>query len=198
MKYLVISDIHGSAESLEKALDCFGKQADYLLLCGDYLNHGPRNPLPEGWNPKKVASVLNENKGRIICVRGNCDAEVDEMVLEFPCLAAYTTVFDSNRRVFVHHGHLYNREKLENWLPKGTLIVSAAGLVYGKRKVGKTTLINKVLEESSDFYYFNPGSISLPKCDDGKTCGLIDISSDGKIKAGLYTIEGKFLRSLDF
>ena len=103
MKYLVISDIHGSAESLEKALDCFGKQADYLLLCGDYLNHGPRNPLPEGWNPKQVASVLNENKERIICVRGNCDAEVDEMVLEFPCLAAYTTVFDSNIRIFVNH-----------------------------------------------------------------------------------------------
>lgn len=185
MKYLVISDIHGSAESLEKALDCFGKQADYLLLCGDYLNHGPRNPLPEGWNPKQVASVLNENKERIICVRGNCDAEVDEMVLEFPCLAAYTTVFDSNRRIFIHHGHLYNREKLENWLPKGTLIVS-----------GHTHVT--VLEESKGFFYFNPGSISLPKCDDGKTCGLIDVSSDGKIKVGLYTIEGKLLRSLDF
>ena len=185
MKYLVISDIHGSAESLEKVLDNFGKDADYLLLCGDYLNHGPRNPLPEGWNPKKTAELLNKNKERIICVRGNCDAEVDEMVLEFPCLAAYTNIFDGGKRFFVHHGHLYSREKLETWLPEGTMVVS-----------GHTHVT--VLEKNGGLVYFNPGSISLPKCEDGKTCGIIEVSADGKVKISLYTIDGEFLRQLQF
>ncbi len=184
MKYLVISDIHGSAESLEKVLNNFGKDADYLILCGDYLNHGPRNPLPEGWAPKKVAELLNQNKSRIICVRGNCDAEVDEMVLEFPCLAAYTSIFDSGRRFFVHHGHLYNREKLENWICQGTIIIS-----------GHTHVT--VLEESNGYVYFNPGSISLPKCDDGKTCGFIEVKADGKTTISLCSIEGNLIKTLD-
>ena len=185
MKYLVISDIHGGAESLEKVLSSFGGQVDFIILCGDYLNHGPRNPLPEGWNPKKTAELLNANKQKIICVRGNCDSEVDEMVLEFPCLAAYTTVLDCGRRVFIHHGHLYDRAKLENWLPKGTLILS-----------GHTHVT--VMEKSGGFCYFNPGSISLPKCEDGKTFGMVEITGEGEAKISLYSVEGRLLRSLDF
>ena len=86
MKYLVISDIHGSALSLETALTNFDKDCDLIVLCGDYLNHGPRNPLPDGWDTKKTAALLNEKKQKIVCVRGNCDSEVDQMMLTFPFL----------------------------------------------------------------------------------------------------------------
>lgn len=182
MKYLVLSDIHGSSESLEKAVKNLGEGCDFFILCGDYLNHGPRNPLPEGWNPKKTAEILNSYQEKIICVRGNCDSEVDEMVLEFPCLASYTNVLDEGKRIFVHHGHLFDRAKLEKWLLKGTVVVS-----------GHTHVT--VLEEAGGLVYFNPGSVSLPKCDDGKTCGIIEVK-DGTVEISLFSIEGKLLKQL--
>ena len=150
MKYLVISDIHGSAESLEKALDCFGKQADYLLLCGDYLNHGPRNPLPEGWNPKQVASVLNENKERIICVRGNCDTEVDQMVLTFPILADYSVFPAADRLVYATHGHGFNTSHLPPLCP-GDILLHGHTHIPAWEPFGEGNL------------YLNPGSVSIPK-----------------------------------
>ena len=184
MKFLVLSDIHGSASCLETALNSFEKEADGIILCGDFLNHGPRNPLPYGWDCKKTAEILNAHKEKIISVRGNCDSEVDQMMLTFPCLNAYTTIFDSGRRIFVHHGHLYTREELKSWLPKGTLVIS-----------GHTHVT--VMEESDGLFYFNPGSISLPKCDDGKTCGILEIES-GKMKVGIYSIDGKLVREKEF
>ena len=199
MKYLVISDIHGGAESLEKVLSSFGRQVDFIILCGDYLNHGPRNPLPEGWNPKKTAELLNANKQKIICVRGNCDSEVDEMVLEFPCLASYTTVLDSGRRIFVHHGHLYDRAKLENWLPPGTLILSGHTHVAVLEKSGGSIPgAPGDGQEEKGFCYFNPGSISLPKGEEGRTFGLVEINSEGEVKINLCSIDGKVLKELDF
>ena len=189
MKFLVLSDIHGSASCLETALATFEKDCDALILCGDYLNHGPRNPLPEGWDTKKTAELLNARKEKIICVRGNCDSEVDEMMLTFPCLNAYTTIAlpspSGIRRIFVHHGHLYTREKLASWLPKDTLVIS-----------GHTHVT--VLEKDGDLCYFNPGSISLPKCNDGKTCGIIEEIENGKLKIEIYTIDGKLLREAIF
>ncbi|WP_407429135.1 phosphodiesterase [Treponema sp.] len=182
MKFLVISDIHGSASSLETVLATFEKDCDALILCGDYLNHGPRNPLPEGWDTKKTAELLNAHKEKIICVRGNCDSEVDQMMLSFPCLNAYTTITvpasSAIRRIFIHHGHLYSRKELTEWLPKGTLVISGH------------THITEMEEENGNFY-FNPGSISLPKCADGKTCGIIEEDGNGKLKVKLYTIDGK-------
>lgn len=184
MKILVLSDIHGSELSLKTSLSSF-PDFDLLVLCGDYLNHGPRNPLPDGWNPKGVAEILNNLSDKIVCVRGNCDSEVDEMVLTFPCLNAYTNMFFGTQRIFIHHGHLYSKEKLKSWLPKGTLIIS-----------GHTHVT--VLEKEDDFIFFNPGSISLPKCDDGKTCGLIEIDENGIKKISLLSIEGKLIRELSF
>ena len=184
MKFLVISDIHGSAESLKTVLSNF-TDFNNIIICGDYLNHGPRNPLPEGWNPKETANILNSIKDKIICVRGNCDSEVDEMVLEFPCLSSYTNLFVKNRRFFVTHGHLYSKEKLDSWLPKNTIVVS-----------GHTHIT--VLEKNEKLVYFNPGSISLPKCEDGKTCGLIEIDEDtSAVKLSIFTIEGKLIKSLE-
>ena len=191
MKILVISDIHGSSEALRTVLKSF-PEFDLLVICGDYLNHGPRNPLPEGWNPKETAEILNSLADKIVCVRGNCDSEVDEMVLSFPCLAAYTNIYlapnkagdGRQNRIFVHHGHLYDREKLKSWLPEGTLVIS-----------GHTHVT--VLEKDGNMTFFNPGSISLPKCPDGKTCGIIEASETGSIKITLHSIEGKPIRSLE-
>jgi len=193
MKILVISDIHGNSKTLKTALDSF-PDCDLLLLCGDYLNHGPRNPLTEGWNPKEVAEILNPLASKIVCVRGNCDSEVDEMVLTFPCLNSYTNIMVVepvettkkffNGRIFVHHGHLYSKEKLKSWLPKGTLIVS-----------GHTHVT--VLEKEDDYIFFNPGSISLPKCDDGKTCGIIETDEKGIKSISINSIEGKLIRKMD-
>lgn len=186
MKYLVISDIHGSASCLETALKNFEKNADLIILCGDYLNHGPRNPLPEGWDTKKTAALLNEYKQKIVCVRGNCDSEVDQMMLTFPCLNAYTSIFtDNSRRIFVHHGHLYTHDELHKLLPAGTLVIS-----------GHTHVT--LMEEDNGIFYFNPGSISLPKCDDGKTCGIVETLAEGKILTQLYSIEGKLIREKVF
>ncbi|MCR5123606.1 MAG: phosphodiesterase [Treponema sp.] len=184
MKTLVISDIHGSSSSLRTALDSF-PDFDLLMICGDYLNHGPRNPLPDGWNPKEVASILNPLADKIICVRGNCDSEVDEMVLTFPCLNAYTNVFFGRSRIFVHHGHLYDREKLCAWLPSGTIVIS-----------GHTHVT--LMEEDGGLFFFNPGSISLPKCVDGKTCGLIETDEGGIKSIGLCSIDGNVIRSIEF
>lgn len=182
MKFLVISDIHGSEGCLKTALASF-PDFDMLVLCGDYLNHGPRNPLPEGWNPKGVAEILNPLSGKIACVRGNCDAEVDEMVLSFPCLSPYANIFAGGGRIFVHHGHLYERERLLSWLPEKTVIVS-----------GHTHVA--LLEEDGGRIFFNPGSISLPKCPEGKTCGTIESDCSGIRRVALHSIEGKLLREI--
>lgn len=192
MKFLIISDIHGSAASLETAIESFKNDFDYIIICGDYLNHGPRNPLPEGWDPKKTAAILNEHIRQIICVRGNCDSEVDEMVLDFPCLNAYTNMFFMqkeseilNGRIFIHHGHLYDRQKLKSMLPEGTLVIS-----------GHTHIT--VMEKDEGLYFFNPGSISLPKCDDGKTCGILETDGSGIKSLSLFSIEGKLLKKEQF
>ena len=194
MTFLILSDIHGSAACLETALASFESKVDAIILLGDYLNHGPRNPLPEGWDTKRTAELLNARKEKLICVRGNCDSEVDEMMLKFPCLNAYSTIAlptqGGIRRIFLHHGHLYDRAKLSSWLPKGTIVLS-----------GHTHVT--VMEEENGLFYFNPGSISLPKCEDGKTCGILEAESGKlktescKIKIGLYSIEGKLIRECE-
>lgn len=184
----VISDIHGSCGDLRTALDsCAARRPDLIVLCGDFLNHGPRNPLPAGYDTQATAALLNAHKERIVCVRGNCDSEVDQMLLEFPCLNAYTTLFFPgadgarlNGRVFMHHGHQYDRAQLAAWLPRGTLVVS-----------GHTHVA--VLEEADGLWYLNPGSVSLPKCAEGKTCALIEADEGGITRVSLRSIDGATL-----
>ncbi len=174
-----ISDIHGDAADLRRALDSFaGENPDLIVLCGDYLNHGPRNPLPDGWSPKEVADILNAISQKIVAVRGNCDCEVDEMMLNFPCLCASTNIFVQNRRIFVHHGHLYDRKKLSTWLPCGTLVVS-----------GHTHVA--LFEEENGIFYLNPGSISLPKSQDGKTFASLKIESNANAQISLCSISSE-------
>lgn len=106
MKLMIASDIHGSAYYCEKMIDAFQREkADRLLLLGDILYHGPRNDLPKEYQPKKVIEMLNNMKEELLCVRGNCDTEVDQMVLEFPILADYAILSVNDRTIFATHGH---------------------------------------------------------------------------------------------
>lgn len=150
MKWLIASDIHGSEYYCKKLLESFEKeQADRLLLLGDILYHGPRNDLPKGYAPKKVIELLNAYKGRILCVRGNCDTEVDQMVLEFPIMADYAVIEANSRVIYATHGHIYN-EQTPPPLQNGDILLC-----------GHTHV--PACAEHEDFLYMNPGSVSIPK-----------------------------------
>lgn len=150
MKYMIASDIHGSAYFCEKLLARFAEEkADRLLLLGDLLYHGPRNDLPEGYAPKKVIELLNEHKDEIICVRGNCDAEVDQMVLDFPIMADYCIISEGKLLIMATHGHLFNLDNPPK-LKKGDI------LLHGHTHVPENV-------ETGSFRYLNPGSVSIPK-----------------------------------
>ena len=108
MKIMIASDIHGSAFYCEKMIEAYRREkADKLLLLGDILYHGPRNDLPKEYNPKKVIQMLNDIKEDILCVRGNCDTEVDQMVLEFPVLAEYCILYVKDRMIFATESGRY-------------------------------------------------------------------------------------------
>ena len=112
MKIMIASDIHGAAGFCEQMLAAYDReQAQKLLLLGDILYHGPRNDLPEGYAPKEVLAMLNARKEELLCVRGNCDTEVDQMVLEFPILAEYCILYVNDRMIFATHGHNFNEKK---------------------------------------------------------------------------------------
>ena len=150
MKYMFASDIHGSAYYCKKTLEVFeASGAKRLILLGDLLYHGPRNDLPKEYAPKQVIAMLNEYKDRIYAVRGNCDAEVDQMVLEFPIMADYCVLELGKGIVYATHGHHFNEEHLPP-LHKGDI------LLHGHTHVPKCT-------EHEDFIYMNPGSVSIPK-----------------------------------
>lgn len=150
MKMMIASDIHGSAYYCEKLLDAYRQEgAERLLLLGDILYHGPRNDLPRDYNPKKVAELLNEMKESILCVRGNCEAEVDQMMLQFPVMADYCILYAGRRMIFATHGHTHN---------KGAMPPLRAGdiLLHGHTHI-------PAREEVGECMYLNPGSVSIPK-----------------------------------
>ena len=150
MKLLIASDIHGSAYYCRKLLEAYKKEeADKLILLGDILYHGPRNDLPEEYAPKEVIAMLNPMKQEILCVRGNCDTEVDQMVLEFPILADYGFLYERGRMIFLTHGHVFNENHLP-MLKKGDI------LLHGHTHV-------PVCREHEEYIYMNPGSVSIPK-----------------------------------
>lgn len=151
MKWMIASDIHGSAYYCEKLLAAYQReQADRLLLLGDLLYHGPRNDLPEGYAPKQVIAMLNDRKEDILCVRGNCEAEVDQMVLDFPVLAEYAILTEGTRMIFATHGHVFNESHLPP-LHKGDI------LLHGHTHIPAWT------EFGEENLYLNPGSLSIPK-----------------------------------
>ena len=180
MKLMFASDIHGDASCCQRMLDCFdAEQAEKLILLGDLLYHGPRNDLPPDYAPKKVIELLNARKEQLLCVRGNCDTEVDQMVLQFPILADYAAIFERGRMWFLTHGHVYNQQKMPPVAP-GTI------LIHGHTHVQTVT-------EQDGIFYLNPGSVTLPKEGNPKSYmiyedGLFTIRTmDGEI-LGSYAI----------
>ena len=148
MKFVIASDIHGSAKYCRMLLEEFNREgADKLLLLGDILYHGPRNPLPDEYSPKDVAEMLCNVKEKIICVRGNCDSEVDQMVLPFPILSDYALVCADGLNIYLSHGH---RE-----VPP---LQSADIYITGHTHVPLNT-------KKEGYLHLNPGSVSLPKED---------------------------------
>lgn len=151
MKLMIASDIHGSALYCGQLLEAMDReQPDRLLLLGDILYHGPRNDLPEGYDPKTVIAMLNARKQDLVCVRGNCDTEVDQMVLDFPIMADYCLLMTENRMIFATHGHHYNLGQLPALHP-GDILLHGHTHVPAWQAFGQ------------DNRYFNPGSVSIPK-----------------------------------
>ena len=150
MKLMIASDIHGSAYYCRKMLGAFEEEkADRLLLLGDILYHGPRNELPKEYCPKEVIAMLNEKKDYILCVRGNCDTEVDQMVLDFPVMAEYSLLYIEGITIFATHGHHFNLDKLPPHR-EGDILLH-----------GHTHVPAYIQQEG--ILYLNPGSVSIPK-----------------------------------
>ena len=166
VKLMFASDIHGDADCAEMMLDAFSREgADKLVLLGDLLYHGPRNDLPAGYAPKRTIALLNENKDNLLCVRGNCEAEVDAMVLSFPVMADYALLFLDGVMCYVTHGH-HVGENNAHTLPKGSILINGHTHVYAAREL------------ECGVFYLNPGSVSLPK--------------EGKVKSYMTYENGAF------
>lgn len=150
MKVMFASDLHGSAYYCEKLMEAIEKeQPEKVFLLGDLLYHGPRNDLPKEYAPKKVIAMLNSVKDRLLAIRGNCDTEVDQMVLEFPVLADYAVFVDGERTFYLSHGHVYHEGALPPLQEKDIFVYGHTHVLRAEKKDGRV--------------YLNPGSVSIPK-----------------------------------
>lgn len=155
MKLMFASDIHGSAECCRRLLAAYSREgAERLLLLGDILYHGPRNDLPEGYSPKEVIKLLNAVRSSLLCVRGNCDCEVDQMVLEFPILADYAVIFEAGRMLYLTHGHHWSPDALPPINDGDALISGHTHILMAE---------TRVTSDGRRIHCLNPGSVSLPK-----------------------------------
>lgn len=179
MKLMFASDIHGSAECCEKMLERYYKEgADKLILLGDILYHGPRNGVFEGYSPDKVITMLNEAKNELLCVRGNCDCEVDQMVLEFPIMTEYMTMWLNEHMVFCTHGHIHTPQSLA-CLKNGDIFISGHTHIYRA-------------ECENGIYIINTGSVTLPKNGNPKTYVIYENGG-----FSIASIDGKRLCSIE-
>ena len=178
MKYLIVSDIHGCLPTLEQVLSVYeNEHCDMLLILGDILNYGPRNRIPEGIDPKGIVERLNAMKENIIAVRGNCDSEVDQMLLQFPILSDYAVVVDNGRRLFLTHGHIYNEDHMPT--------CRHDFFFYGH------THLWKLERNAQGTIVCNTGSITFPKGGKEPTFAIWD---DGKLT--IRGMDGEIVASI--
>lgn len=161
MKIMIASDIHGSLYYARLLCDAYKKSgASRLVLLGDILYHGPRNDLPRDYEPKKVIELMNGMADEILCVRGNCDTEVDQMVLDFPLLADYAVMMIDGKLYYLTHGHKYGADNFPN-IKKGDVIIQ-----------GHTHI--PMCEERNGVLCVNPGSVSIPKNGSEHQCLILE------------------------
>lgn len=173
MRFLVASDLHGDSYWTERVLEAFrNENADKLVLLGDILYHGPRNDLPEHYEPKKVISLLNPMADKILAVRGNCDTEVDQMVLKFPILADYVYIVSGETTFFVTHGHNFGPNCLPVSFPECSVLLAGHTHVVSDREIADPATGITVR-------YMNPGSPSIPK--EGSTPSYILIEDGNAV-----------------
>lgn len=154
MKWMIASDLHGSAQCCRRLLEALQREdADRLILLGDLLYHGPRNDFPEEYDTRAVTALLNSVKHRLLCVRGNCDSEVDQMILEFPMQADYALLNWEGLTLYATHGHLWNEDN-PPLMTAGTVLLNGHFHLPAARS-------------HDGWHYINPGSTSIPK--DGST-----------------------------
>ena len=181
MKLIIASDIHGDIESTEVLIKVFNEEkCDKILLLGDVLYHGPRNDLPGRYAPKEVIALLNNYKDKILAVRGNCDTEVDQMVLEFPILADYAILSLDGLTVYATHGHNFNT-KTPPPMAEGDVLLHGHTHVIRAEKFGKNNT------------YINPGSITLPK----ENCPRSYVIYEGR-KFSFYNASGEKIKIAEF
>lgn len=179
MKYMFASDIHGSAFYCREMLKRYEESgADRLILLGDLLYHGPRNDLPKEYAPKEVIALLNAHRNEIYAVRGNCEAEVDQMVLEFPVMADYAVMVLNGLNFFVTHGHLFHEKHLPP-MKKGDILIH-----------GHTHLLRA--DRLDGYFILNPGSVSLAKGGFPNTWALLD----GTVFT-IYDFDGNIVKAID-
>lgn len=172
MKIMIASDIHGSAYYCEMLLKAFEQEkAEKLLLLGDILYHGPRNDLPRDYAPKRVIEMLNGYSNKLLCVRGNCDSEVDQMVLDFPIMADYAVILVGKKMIYATHGHIFNENNLPP-LQQGDI------LMHGHTHI-------PAYSRRDNYTYINPGSVSIPK--DGSCHSFMIMDESGFIWKNLET-----------
>ena len=183
MKIMFASDIHGSAYYCSKMLDIYRQSgAGRLVLLGDILYHGPRNDLPEEYAPKKVIAMLNPLKDQIYAVRGNCDTEVDQMVLEFPMMADYGLFLLDGRVFYATHGHVYNQDNLPP-MQNGDI------LIHGHTHLLKAETVER--EGGGRITVLNPGSVSIPKGGNPNTYAMLE---DGVFS--ILTLDGDVVKEI--
>ena len=183
MKLMFASDIHGSAFYCRRMLELYKNSgAKRLVLLGDILYHGPRNDLPREYAPKEVIAMLNPLKDELLAVRGNCDTEVDQMVLEFPILADYGLLLVGGTRLYATHGHVYN----ENHLPP---LTDGDALIHGHTHLLEAKEITA--EDGRRIKILNPGSVSIPKGGNPATYALLE---DGVFT--ILTLDGDVVRQI--
>jgi putative phosphoesterase len=191
MRFLIASDLHGSEYYLEKVLKAWEREGKIrILFLGDILYHGPRNDLPRGYAPKEVMSVLNSMKNELLCIRGNCDAEVDQMVLDFPIMSETcilplikkagndNELTDTGRLIYCTHGHIYNENNLPPLRP-GDILLHGHTHIPRADRVGEITILN-------------PGSVSIPKNDSPHSYAILE---DGIFT--LKTLDGEIMKSVE-
>lgn len=178
MKYLIVSDIHGSLPALEQVLRVYEEEhCEMMLILGDILNYGPRNRIPEGIDPKGIADRLNAMRENIVAVRGNCDSEVDQMLLQFPVLSTYAVVVDNGRRLFLTHGHVFNEENQP--------ACKHDFFFYGH------THLWKLEQDDSGQVVCNTGSVTFPKGGNEPTFAIYE---DGHVE--MRRLDGSLVKKL--